>query len=283
MPFHRLLCRPDLAPALLYGALTVFATGCVHAAAAREPHIALLLPLQFALVRRHADAVQAGLSRRRQRRRRKDAPPLRVYPVNDDTLNVLTTYEQALEAGAQLVVGPLTRNGVSALAGERARHRADARAQRARARARRAGAPLPAQPQLEAEARQVAQLALATAAATRFVLSDDTPLVKRIHQAFVEEFTRLGGKIVAEYSLQRRPGQPRRKLRQAADLGVADMVFLALDYRARAHGPAYLGNSLADLRHLAGQSRQAVRSPRSTSPTCASSTCRGCCSPITRR
>ena len=43
-------------------------------------------------------------------------PPIRVYPVNEDTLNVLTIYEQALESGAQLVVGPLTRNGVAALA-----------------------------------------------------------------------------------------------------------------------------------------------------------------------
>ena len=41
---------------------------------------------------------------------------MRVYPVNEDSLNVLTVYEQAIESGARIVIGPLTRAGVAALA-----------------------------------------------------------------------------------------------------------------------------------------------------------------------
>src|SRR5262249_36281230 len=66
------------------------------------------------------------------------------------------------------------------------------------------------------------------------------PLFKRIQQAFAEEFTRLGGRLVAQYTYT---GDLRElsRLKQATGLGVADMVFLALDFpRARTVRP-YLG------------------------------------------
>src|SRR4051812_14034058 len=111
---HRLVVALVLLPALLYGGLTLFATGAAHAAA-REPHIALILPLASPSFGRHAEAVRQGFMTA-AKGAAKNVPPVRVYPVNEDTLNVLTIYEQALESGAQLVVGPLTRNGVAALA-----------------------------------------------------------------------------------------------------------------------------------------------------------------------
>src|SRR3954470_1129548 len=111
---HRLAVVVKWAPALLYGCTLLFAIGPA-AAAAREPHIALLLPLASPSFARPADAVRQGFTAA-AKVAGKNVPPIRVYPVNEDTLNVLTIYEQALEAGAQLVVGPLTRNGVAALA-----------------------------------------------------------------------------------------------------------------------------------------------------------------------
>ena len=111
---HRLAVFLTLFRALLYGAALTFATDAAHAAA-REPHIALILPLTSPSFGRHADAVRLGFAAG-ARAVGKNALPFRVYTVNEDTLNVLTIYEQAIESGAQLVVGPLTRSGVAAIA-----------------------------------------------------------------------------------------------------------------------------------------------------------------------
>ena len=113
---HRFFAS-SLSRALLYGALATCATNAPHAAEqpGREAHVALLLPLNSASFGRHADAVRQGFAAA-ARVAGKNAPPVRIYPVNEDNLNVLTVYEQALESGARTVVGPLTRAGVAALA-----------------------------------------------------------------------------------------------------------------------------------------------------------------------
>jgi outer membrane PBP1 activator LpoA protein len=65
-----------------------------------------------------------------------------------------------------------------------------------------------------------------------------------MRQAFVEEFARRGGITVADLNFGADQAS-LAKLRQTVDLGVADMLFLALDStQARAARP-YLGNSLA--------------------------------------
>lgn len=229
-------------PALLYGGAALFATGAAHSAT-REPHIALILPLASPSFGRHADAVRLGFVAAANAAA-KGAPPVRIYAVNEDTLNVLTIYEQAIESGAQLVVGPLTRNGVAALAASNlvtvptlALNTLEARS------------PQPARFYLfglraEQEARQVAELAFDEGRRNAFIVGDDTPLGKRMRQAFLEAFARRGGITAAQYAFGADQAS-LTKLRQAVDLGVADMVFLALDStRARAVRP-YLGNTLA--------------------------------------
>jgi outer membrane PBP1 activator LpoA protein len=239
---HRLAVILVLLPALLYGGAALFATGAARAAA-REPHIALMLPLASPSFGRHADAVRQGFVAG-AKAAGKNIPPIRVYAVNEDTLNVLTIYEQAIESGAQLVIGPLTRSGVTALAASSlvsvptlALNTLDA------------GSPQPARMFLfglgaEQEARQVAQLAIDDGRRNTFILGDGTALSKRMRQAFVEAFARRGGITVADLSFGADQAS-LTKLRQTADLGVADMVFLALDSaRARVARP-YLGNTLA--------------------------------------
>ena len=239
---HRPSAALILLPALLYGALTAFATGAARAAdvAAREPHVALLLPLNSPSFSRHADAVRQGFVTA-AKVAGKDAPPIRIYAVNEDTLNVLAVYEAAVESGAQLVVGPLTRNGVAALAASNlvtvptlALNLHEPRT--------------PQPPRLylfglavEPEPRQIAQLAFRDGRRNSFVVSDDTPLGKRMRQAFLEEFSGLGGNVVAEFSYGADPAS-LNKLRLASNLGVADMVFLALDYAHASTVRPYLAN-----------------------------------------
>jgi hypothetical protein len=240
--FHQLAAALVLLPALLYGGGALFATGAAQAAA-REPHVALLLPLASPAFGRHADAVRQGFVAAANAAG-KSAPPVRIYPVNEDTLNVLTIYEQAVESGAQLVIGPLTRNGVAALAASNlvtvptlALNTLEARsAQPARLYLFGLGA--------EQEARQVAQLAFDDGRRNAFIVGDDTPVSKRMRQAFLEAFARRGGITAAQYGYSADQAS-LTKLRQAVDLGVADMIFLALDStRARTVRP-YLGNTLA--------------------------------------
>jgi outer membrane PBP1 activator LpoA protein len=233
-----------LLPALLYGCSVLFASTAVRAAevTAREPHIALLLPLASPSFGRHAEAVRQGFVAAANAAG-KGVPPIRVYSVNEDTLNILASYEQAIESGALLVVGPLTRNGVAAVAASNlvtvptlALNTLDARGQQpSRMYFFGLGA--------EQEARQVARLALDVSRRNAYIVSDNTPVSKRMRQAFVEELARRGGRVVADFQYGTDP-QSLAKLRDAAALGAADMLFLALDSaRARAVRP-YLGNAL---------------------------------------
>jgi uncharacterized protein len=203
------------------------------------PHIALLLPLESPSFARHAEAVRNGFLA--AAKVQGSAPlPLRIYGVGDDERSAVESYRRALENGARLVVGPLTRNGVSAVA-DSALVIVPTIALNVPDRA------VAGQRDLyvlslhaESEARQVAQLAWQEGKQNAITLHVGSPLLKRIHQAFVEEFTRLGGKIVAEYAFSSEQAELAR-IKQAAGMGVADMAFLALDYRRARLARAYLG------------------------------------------
>ena len=149
------------------------------------PHIALLLPLQSAIFGPSADAVQQGFFAAANYKRQM--LPVRVYSDFDENISVVAVYRQAIANGARAVVGPLTRNGVSALAAEH-------------------DIPVPTlalnivegqfAPQLyffgmaaEAEARQVAQLAKQQGLHQAIIVTTHTPLSLRLQSAFEEEWT----------------------------------------------------------------------------------------------
>lgn len=200
------------------------------------PHVALLLPLDSPAFARHAEAVRNGFFAAAQIRGTVPIP-LRVYRTGDDPKQVTENYLRAVSAGATVIVGPLTRNGVTAIAESAivmvptlALNVPEARID-----------PMPdlytLSLQVEAEARQVAQLAWQDGRRNALSVIGETSLLRRIHQAFVEEFTRLGGKHVAAYPYTTDP-EGLQRIKLAADAAieaeVADMVFLALDLtRAR--------------------------------------------------
>lgn len=209
--------------------------------AAREPHIALLLPLASPSFGRHADAVRQGFLAAASAGG-GGAPPIRVYSASEDAASLLASYEQAIESGAQLVVGPLTRDGVAALAASSL-----VSVPTLALNALDPSTPQPARLYLfglaaEEEARQVAQLAFTDGRRNALVVSDGTPVGRRMRQAFVTEFARSGGMTTdVAYSADQ---QDLARLAQLAATGTADMVFLALDSaRARLVRP-YLGNAL---------------------------------------
>ncbi|MBI3480295.1 MAG: penicillin-binding protein activator [Nitrosomonadales bacterium] len=149
------------------------------------PHIALLLPLQSATFGSAAEAVRQGFFAAVNYKRQK--LPVRVYSNFDENSSVVPVYRQAIANGAVAVVGPLTRNGVSALAAEK-------------------DIPVPTlalniiegqfAPQLyffgmavEAEARQVAQLAKQQNLHQAIIITTRSQLSQRLQTAFEEEWT----------------------------------------------------------------------------------------------
>ena len=107
----------QLAFGLLFAALALptlaenLAQGKADAAA---PHIGLILPLNAPAFRQAAEAVKQGFLTAAQVQ--LGAPAVRIYPTSDDVSNILAVYQQALDNGARVIVGPLTKNAVTALA-----------------------------------------------------------------------------------------------------------------------------------------------------------------------
>lgn len=203
------------------------------------PHVALLLPLASPAFAKHAEAVRSGFLAA-AKLDGGNALPVRTYAVGDDPRQAVETYIKALGAGARAVVGPLTRNGVTALA-ESAAVLVPTLALNAPEGGSASGPDIYLlNLQVEAEARQVAQLAYQDGYRRALTVNGDTSLLKRIHQAFVEEFTRLGGAHVAEQAFSTNQSSLNR-IKQAASAATPDMAFLALDVAHARLARAYLG------------------------------------------
>jgi outer membrane PBP1 activator LpoA protein len=221
--------------ALLYGGLWPIASTPARAqstvpgvAAVDAPHIALLLPVDSSTFRRHAEALRDGFVAA-SKAHAQQTLPIRVYAVGDDPRQASQIYQQAEQTGARLVVGPLLRTAVNAItAGEVSVPTLVLNAPEGN---------VPNRPnlhvlslQIETEARQAARLAHREGRRAAYIVAGDSPLLKRLHSAFAGEFTKLGGKLIAEFAYNTSPAELIR-LKQAVELRVADMAFLALDAR----------------------------------------------------
>jgi outer membrane PBP1 activator LpoA protein len=224
-----------LAP-VLYGAPTALASeaATTPAPVAQTPHIALLLPTRSKVFARHANALRDGFLAA-AKAQGKPMLPVREYPVNEDVSDALSNYRAAVSAGAKVIVGPLTRDAVTALA---------------------FGEPVPVPTlalnipeqtgrapenlymlslQVESEARQAAQLAYRDNRRNALIIAGANAVQRRMQSAFSAEFSRLGGTVLAEAI----PPDPARL--KSAMRPEADMVFLALDHDEARAIRAYLG------------------------------------------
>jgi outer membrane PBP1 activator LpoA protein len=185
--------------------------------------ITLVLPLDAPDFRPAAEAVSMGFLAAMAAEGRKLDVVVRRSDASDD--GVLAQYQAAVDAGTLLVVGPMTRSGVTALVRTRkvavptlALNQPDG------------GGPLPPSLYLfglgvDAEARQVARQAWADSMRTVAVVGTATPLSQRSREAFVDEWLVLGGKITDVVEL--RPGTDPVQIREAIDRNPPHFVFLA--------------------------------------------------------
>jgi outer membrane PBP1 activator LpoA protein len=226
----------------LYGAPAALASDAAPqsgavAATTQAPHIALLLPVNSKIFGRHATALRDGF-RAAAKNQAKTAVPVREYAVSENVASVLDGYRAAVTAGAQVIVGPLTRDAVTALA---------------------FGEPVPVPTlalnvpdntgrnpgnlyllslQIETEARQVARIAWRDGRRDAVTLSGGSPVERRMQAAFAGEFMRLGGRVTADVAYA---PDPERLKGIARSGNAADMYFLALGYNEARTARSYLG------------------------------------------
>lgn len=160
----------------------------------KEPHVALILPLKSPAFAKAATAVQLGFQAAAAAS--PASLPVKVYPCADEAAEITVLYEQAILAGAVAVAGPLTRNGVAALAANDeltvptlALNMLDMQRND-----QLYFFGLPA----EAEARQLAQRASDSGLYAVSIIHTGTPFSKRLAQTFADEWVRLGGYILTE-------------------------------------------------------------------------------------
>jgi outer membrane PBP1 activator LpoA protein len=206
---------------------------------ARAPHIAVLLPLKSASFSRPADAVRRGIFEA-QRVHQGSGLPVIVYATGEDPFDIVQTYERAVREGTRLVIGPLTRSAVSALASSNL-----VNVPTLALNSPEAEIALPPNLyvfglQVEFEARQIAQLAAEQGRRKALMIVADTPLSRRLSQAFADEFAQRKGSVAEQFLYTQDPAA-LMKLRDSLALGTADMAFLAVDGARAKAVRSYLG------------------------------------------
>jgi outer membrane PBP1 activator LpoA protein len=203
-----------------------------------QPVLALLLPLASLDFARPAEALKLGFMA--AHRHSGEKLTVSIFATDASSESILFAYDQAVKLGARLVVGPMTRSGVSTLAASK------------RISVPTLGLNLPedkaALPArfytfglaLEAEAQLVAQTAYAEHFKSAILVSAKSALAQRSRDAFADAWKRLGGSIKAAYEFGPQTNLPA--LRQTLSTAAADMIFLSADTeQARAVRP-FLNN-----------------------------------------
>lgn len=191
------------------------------------PHIALLLPLESPTFGPIAEVVKKGFITAIMR---EDALPLivRIYPTSDDPLDILIVYQEAVNEGAIMVVGPLTRDGVTALASS---HMIDVPTLTLNAIDD--NGHLPANLflfglQMDNEASQIAQLAAEKNKHNAIIITDNSPLSRRLQAAFVNEWQQHKSYATTETIFFDEDQEVLKTLRRHTT-GNDNIIFLTLD------------------------------------------------------
>ena len=204
---------------------------------AARPHVALILPTASPALGRLAEALRAGFMAAAEVAGREGVP-VTVTAVDNEATALIEACRNSQAAGALLVVGGFTRDGANTLA------TSDCARQPVLAlNELRAGLPpgvYSVSLSLENEARQAALLAVADGLRSAIVIGTNTPLSRRVQEAFEREWTRAAGELrrIAFSGIAEEAALVRERV--AGMRG--DMVFFALDQvEARAVRPYVSG------------------------------------------
>jgi hypothetical protein len=188
------------------------------------PHVALILPTASPALGRLAEAVKAGFVAASEAAG-KESVPVIVTGVENDAAALIAACTRAQEAGATLVVGGFTRDGTqSLLASDCAREPVLVLNE---PRGELGPKAYSFSLSLENEARQAALLAVADGWHSAIVIGSNTPLSKRVQDAFEREWSRAAGEV-RRLTFSGNPEEAPLVRDRLANLR-GEMVFLALD------------------------------------------------------
>jgi outer membrane PBP1 activator LpoA protein len=228
------------APGLCWAQTSAASEAPAPKPAAPAADVALLLPLDSPDFRGPADAFRQGFVAAASRAAK--VPTVAVASTDASAESVLAGYQSAVAGGARVVVGPMTRSGVSAVAaGDRVKVPTLALNQPESAGA------LPRNLYvfglaIEAETRYVARLAGSRGPRAAAVVTSTSVLAKRSRDAFVDEWLLLGGRITDVFEMQ--PSSDPALLRRALAKNPAELVFLAAEGDTARQLRLYLGAQL---------------------------------------
>jgi outer membrane PBP1 activator LpoA protein len=230
---------------LLYfgaGTLATRAAVAQEQAGVQGPYIAVLLPLQSPTLGRLADAVRRGVLEA-HRVHAGSGLPVVILASGEDPYEITQAYERAVQHGARFIIGPLTRSAVSVVASSNL-----AGVPTLALNAPEADVPSPYElylfgMQVESEARQLARLAAQQGRRRALIVASDSPLSKRLAEAFRAQWLERGNQVEDEFQYTTDVAS-LSKLRDMLTIGTADMVFLALEAKHAKLIRSYLGLSM---------------------------------------
>ncbi|MBL8496245.1 penicillin-binding protein activator [Nitrosomonas sp. JL21] len=189
-------------------------------------HIAVILPLESSSFGEAATMVKEGFAAATLRE--KQLPyVIRFYSTSDDPLDIFATHQQALAAGAAFVVGPLTRDGVSAIASTEHLDVPTLALNTSDGVAALSSKLYLFGLRMETEASQIARLAYASGKNHAFIITDDSGLSKRLQTAFSEQWHSEIGKTAEAIRYSEDPAKLQQLRTITADPD--HLIFLALD------------------------------------------------------
>lgn len=206
--------------------------------------IALLLPLKSATFGRAADAVKEGFFAASQVAGAEPSLPIEVYDSEEGSKNLLPIYDRILADNARIVVGPMTRSEVTAIA------RSGMVTTTTLALNLPEGESLSLPPLFyslnlsqETEARQLAQIAYTRGLRRAAIVTATAALPKRIQAAFADEWLKLGATTTLEYAFNTDP-KKLTEFRSALKAQQVDVVFIATDATIARKIRPYIRSSL---------------------------------------
>lgn len=200
-------------------------------AARGSMRMALLLPLHSDALRETAEAVRAGFAAAQQADRDANVS-VTLVQTGDNPNDILSAYSAALP-NHEIIVGPMTRSGVTAVANSGFVSKPTIALAQAEDRTMLPPMMLPMGMSLEEESRQIARWAAGDARASRaFVLATHVAWQRRAARAFMQEWHSLGGNApLVELNMAGAYLDPNNlvKLRQRVKDEQPSVIFVALD------------------------------------------------------
>ena len=183
--------------------------------------VALLLPFEFEAFYPAADAIERGFMAAQAEA--KGHAEVKIYATRGNKDEITAIYQRAVDEGARYIVGPLTRDEVTALAASPVKVPTLALNQPEGTGT--TGRLYSLGLSIDAEAAQIVKIARDYGMQTAVIIASDTPLAGRMTKAFNDAWISAGGRITLQIGFTQ--GAALADIKAQINAHPADMIFIA--------------------------------------------------------